>query len=251
MFLTDLGFEFHYMHISACQNINNLIDAVKKNNDEEEVKFKYIILIDEVEIYFEHSYDLTYLKWYFEDIDVLIAINPTSQTCKSEFGIKFPEPDSTSITKRLRHKHRSCTEICVFNLHHKKFSNDHRQKTINVNEDAGLGESTYATGRNPLLILTAKDVSDEVLIETIENYLLPHQKHDVFLIHGQNFKGQRNQNISRLCQEKGRSWTLIRSNQMTGSEASVIVLLHLDDNDTDSTFEYHTRAKHLLIIIQE
>lgn len=124
------------------------------------------------------------------------------------------------------------------------------EETIDSCDDLSLHESTFQSGRYPILYLTAKDLPGEVILDAIQENLLPYDKNDVaiiidFIKDKQTL--EKYQRIEAFC--KTRSWKLILSNSMNGIEASVIVLYFL--HNENRAFEYHTRARNLLIIFEE
>ena len=226
------------------ENINTFIDGIKRLNDLAGSKSKYIILLNEIEISGDH-YDLSDLKLHLDDIDLLMAINPSSTFSLHNSKVKLPQ-DSNSIIEQLRSKHRYSTEIGVFNLH-LTMASDKYDKSWDWSKDEPLEESTFPSGRYPLLILVAEGLPDEVLLDSINEYLMPNNQNDLVLIIDYELNGERKHAIEDICNTK--SWKVLESHDMTGSEAAVTVLFHLKDDLR--SFEYHSRARNLLIIVQE
>ena len=160
----EFDFEFDFFKPTS-ENINNLIKAIKRKKSQESTIFKYIVLLDEVEIWEDH-YDLTDLDLQEKDVDILIAISPSSQFCKKPYNVKLPK-HSNSVIERLRFMHRYSTEICRFLLHNIKYANFKNERQNISSEDVSLQESTFPNGRRPILFITAKHTDLGTLICTI------------------------------------------------------------------------------------
>ena len=109
-------------------------------------------MLDEVEIH-QDFYDLTFLELDHDHIDILIAINPTSQNSEKCYDVKLPD-HANSIIEPLRYKHRNSTEICLFLLHLRGVTHPKPfdPKPMSNLEDVGIQESTFPTGFNSCLL---------------------------------------------------------------------------------------------------
>ena len=139
-----------------------------------------------MEIWFDKSYDLSDIELFHQEIDLLIAINPTSQECLKEYDVKLPV-DSNSLIEQLRFRHRNCIEICVFFLHFMQYANTPEntlEKLMDGSANIALHDSTFSSGRNPHWILTTKHLPDENVLEVVDKALLPNDRNDVILING-------------------------------------------------------------------
>lgn len=101
--------------------MNRLFEAIKAKNDQADIKYKYVVLLDEVEI-FDDNYDFTNLNVNYDFIDIIVAFNPFSRHCYKKYDIKLPH-GSKCLVERLRCKHRHSTEISFFILHYTKYHN--------------------------------------------------------------------------------------------------------------------------------
>ena len=84
------------------------------------------------------------------------------------------------------------------------------------------------------------------MLECIKlNYLLPNDE-TVVLLHFlfKNKHQKRIMTLSNWCKEK--NWKFVHTNEIMGSEASVVVLY-----DCDEQTELYSRAKNCLIIVQK
>lgn len=237
-------FGFKLSQGNPLEDINKLINAIKKMNDLAESKSKYIMLVDEVEIT-KDNYDYSNLELQIDEIDLFIAFNPSSTFSKHESKVMLSQ-DSSSIIEQLRFKHRYSTEIGIFNLH-LTVESDGLNKSWNWSEDAALFESTFPSARYPLLILVAEGLQDEVIFETVNEYLMPNDKNELIWMIDYELDEERKKEVESLCQSK--SWKMVESHDMTGSEAAVVVLFLMKEDMR--SFEYHSRARNLLIIVQE
>ena len=245
-YLIEFNLEWKVGGAPVCGNINNIVDAIREINCKADNKFKYILVLDEVEIWDDH-FDLSDLKLYYDDIDVLIAINPIRRDCQNNCKVILKE-DCDSIIEQLRFKHRSSTEICVFNIHLAAYTIQDEETPINSSEDVAIVDTTYASGRKPILILKAKHISDEIVLQTIEEFLLQKDRNDLILIYNYNFSRQRSLHLNELC--KYKSWKFVTEAEMPGIEAAVTVVFY-GKKQFERSFEAHTRARNLLVIVQE
>ena len=94
-------------------SLKSLIDAIHAKNETENNNYKWLILIDEIQV-FRHKSDLTTLHLK-KDIEIMAAINPNGawQSCIT------PPMDKRFIFQRLTFKHRNSLEISIFIAHWK------------------------------------------------------------------------------------------------------------------------------------
>ena len=97
------------------ETINSLIRAIGKKNDQENRKYQWIILIDEL-IIITGLVDFKNLC-IIEDIDILIGVSPNSHlSAGNMYRICLPKSQRI-IAKRLVFKHRNTLELNVFLAH--------------------------------------------------------------------------------------------------------------------------------------
>ena len=93
--------------------LQSLINATHARNEKEKTNYKWLVLIDEIQI-FKYSNDFTTLSLK-ESIEIMAAINP-NRTWQSDIS---PPKDKKFIFKRLTFKHRNSLEISIFLAHWK------------------------------------------------------------------------------------------------------------------------------------
>ena len=97
------------------ETLNSLIKAVRKKNDQENRKYQWILLVDEL-IVITGFVDFKNLC-IFEDIDVLLGVSPNSHKSNGIiYHICLPK-NQRIIAKRLVFKHRNTLELNVFLAH--------------------------------------------------------------------------------------------------------------------------------------
>ena len=142
--------------------------------------------------------------------------------------------------------HRYSTGICWFLLHNIKYTNFKNERQTICSEDVSLQESTFPTGSRPILFITAKNMPVETIFQSLKEYLLPTDRNDVTVIHRLEDEDEL-QNFTKLCEDF--SWKIVAFDEITGSEATVIVLFQI--HNANRNFEYHSRAKQALFIVHE
>ena len=140
-------FQFHFAEYGFSHDeydppktLTNFIAAIRRKSKEENLKCKWLILLDEVVIYKGKS-DFSTLNLDDDDdnIELVVAVNPGG--IGDTYTI-IPPHDKKFITKRFTFKHRNSLEISVFLAHLKKFAkgNDY---PIDENEDKELTKSCF------------------------------------------------------------------------------------------------------------
>ena len=115
--LAEYGFSYNFDN--APETIKSSIEAIRKKSKEENLECKWLILLDEVVIYFGKS-DFSTLNLDDDDnIELVIAVNPGG--INGSYTI-IPPQDMKFITKRFTFKHRNSLEISVFLAHLKKLT---------------------------------------------------------------------------------------------------------------------------------
>ena len=92
--ISEFGFEFDYWNVPAYKIINDLVTSVRQTRRSKAGKYNYIIVLDEVQI-FTDFYDFTSLELNYDDVDIIIVVNPASVNCEQKFNVilqKDPTP---------------------------------------------------------------------------------------------------------------------------------------------------------------
>ena len=216
-----------------------------KKNSEGETKYKWIILLDELQIW-NNLIDFSSLNVRCEDISIIAAVNPIAvQTPKFDF---IPPKDELTMFERLTFKHRSCTEISVF-LHHfmMYYSKESTRKSIDNSANAPLVHSTFPSGRLPILVKLDKDTNEEEYLNALEKHVLIKDT-DVVLVCKSTLMAKPGKFgfISNYCKE--RQWKLMPDDEIIGSEANVVIAYRCNGL---SFPEIISRAKKQLILIEK
>ena len=136
--LAEYGFS--YNEFNAPETLKSLIEAIRKKSKEENLNYKWLVLLDEVVIYYGRS-DFSTLNLDDDDnIELVVAVNPGG--IAGSYTI-IPPQDKKFITKRFTFKHRNSLEISVFLAHLKKLTKEVYYYPIDEAEDKTLTESCF------------------------------------------------------------------------------------------------------------
>ena len=202
--------------------------------------------MDEIQIVFDNC-DFSSLKVHFQDIDVLMAINPALESCEK---VAFQPPNEPStIFQRLTYKYRQSQEISTFVLHFLKLESKYGSlyKQLESYEDSPLALSTLPSGNLPILVKTTCDVDDETILDTLEKNLILDNVKDVLLIYDTRISiGQRERfkKLAWICQNK--NWNMAQTYHVMGFEASVVIAYF-----SLGAPEILLRAKYQLIMVEQ
>ena len=119
-----------------------MIEAIRTKSKEENLKHKWLILLDEVVIWFGKS-DFSTLNLNVDDnIELVVAVNPGGV---SDPYTVIPPQNKKFITKRFTFKHRNSLEISVFLAHLKKLLSEKNEFyfAIDESDDKPLIESCF------------------------------------------------------------------------------------------------------------
>ena len=237
--ILEFGFDYSNISKSTCQNINNLILAIRKLSTEDD--HKWILFIDEVQIHNDH-YNMLDLKVEIGDVHILMAINPISINCNFKYQLEIPSNEPT-LHMQLLFKYRCSFEISVFLMHLKEYNQESTAKILDDVNDRPLDQSTFKTGRLPIWIfhnnIFACDVIDEIKQHIIES----EDKTVTLLYNKTSLTGYKFEIISMLC--NANKWNMVEHTKMTGSESSVVIHYEVDAVDPEA----YSRSKNLLIIV--
>lgn len=109
--LAEYGFS--YNEFNAPETLKSLIEAIRKKSKEENLNCKWLILLDEVVIYYGKSdFSTLNLDEYDDNIELVVAVNPGGIV--DPYTI-IPPQDKKFITKRFTFKHRKqFGNKCIF-----------------------------------------------------------------------------------------------------------------------------------------
>ena len=136
-FLAEFGFSYDDKY--APGTLKSLIEAIRKKSKEENLNYKWLILLDEVVIWKGRS-DFSTLNLDDDDnIELVVAVNPGGMY--GSYTI-IPPQDKKFITKRFTFKHRNSLEKSVFLAHLKKLTTS-GYYSVSEAEDKTLTESCF------------------------------------------------------------------------------------------------------------
>ena len=136
--LAEYGFS-HQHHWNSPASLKSLIEAIRKKSKEENINFKWLILLDEVVIYHGRSDFSTLNLDDDENIELVVAVNPGG--IAGAYTI-IPPQNKKFITKRFTFKHRNSLEISVFLAHLKKLTKS-TYYPVSDTKDKTLTESCF------------------------------------------------------------------------------------------------------------
>ena len=161
------------------------------------------------------------------------------------FGPIFPENEKNTIIRRLDSPHRNSFEIAIFLLHLNTLIDKNplaRAMSLSTRDNNPIHKTCISSGVKPLWVTVNDQISDEVILDGIK-YEIGSSVEDVALLYQRE-----NEAVKDWCEKQ--NWTFILNRNMTGSEASTIVLYKA--NSTPQYIkEFYSRAKLRLIIVQE
>ena len=172
-------------------------------------------------------------------MDIHLAINPTGEFCDIPFNPIFPIEDENTIIERLKNCHRNSLEIALFLLHLNFCNSD--SKSLSNEDNLPIHKTCLTAKSKPLWIIVGEGISNEAILEAIKTEV-GSSLEDVALLYM-----HKNERVQSWCQRN--NWNYIEYGEMTGSEASVVVLFDIGFG-VDYFHECYSRAKKRLFIEQ-
>ena len=233
--IIEIGFKINVINWAACVNINNLIEAFSKMNE-----FHWIVMIDEIKFYLS-NHDLSQLELKCPNVDIHLAINPTSEGYFGQpFNPIFSTEDENTIIEKLKNCHRNSLEIALLLLHLNAYNSI--TKSLSNEDNLPIHKTCITAESKPLWILAKNQFSKEAILEAIKTELGSLLEDVALLYH------QMNESVESWCQRN--NWNYIDYRQMTGSEASIVVLFDVHFVIDYLMNECYSRAKKNLFIVQ-
>ena len=224
------------------------MEAIERTTKEGD---KHVILMDEGLITNNH-YNIQPLidKLKQSDVDLNMAMNPIGTNCDPPYNLLFEKSDCVFV-ERLNFKHRNSWEINMLLLHLKHFMLQKDLELISSklsltdDEDEPLEQSSLHYGLLPLWIVADENESEEAILKGIidENLIFLEDQDVVVLYNEHRLRSENIRNITHFCERN--NWKCLSRTDMTGSEASIIILMDIANAD----LEDYSRGRDQLIVV--
>ena len=195
-------------------------------------------MIDEIKFLY-NNFAFNKLKLKYPNVEIHLALNPIGDYCTFPFNPIFPNEEENTIIEKLKNIHRNSLEIALLLLHLNVYNSE--IESLSNEDNLPIHKTCLIAKSIPIWILASNQLSNEAILEAIKTKL-GSSLEDVALLYE-----RMNKSVESLCQRN--NWNYILYSQMTGSEASVVVLFDIGFG-VDYFHECYSRAKRRLFIVQ-